>query len=259
MRPVVAIYSTFLQRAYDQVIHDVCIQNLPVVFAMDRAGLVGDDGRTHQGVFDIAYLRCLPNMAIMAPKDENELRHMIDTAIAHESGPIAVRYPRGNGFGVAMDAEPTPLPIGKGEVLRDGRRRRADRPRRDRLPPPRRPPMLLAEEGIEAAVINARFAKPLDEALILDAARRCGHVVTIEEKWRRAASARACSNSSRARADHPSPRHGRAGRDDPARLADATARLVRPDGRADGRARAGAARPPAPATADALEAAGRAD
>ena len=180
MRPVAAIYSTFLQRAFDQITHDVCIQNLPVVFALDRAGLVGDDGKTHQGVFDLTYLRCLPNMTILAPKDELELQRMIVTALAHESGPVAVRFPRGNGVGVPLDADPQPLPIGVGETLREGddiaivgagtivalATEAADQ---------------LAAEGIRATVINARTVKPLDEALILDAARRCGHLITIEE------------------------------------------------------------------------------
>ncbi|MEX1158143.1 MAG: 1-deoxy-D-xylulose-5-phosphate synthase [Thermomicrobiales bacterium] len=180
MRPVAAIYSTFLQRAYDQVIHDVCIQNLPVVFAMDRAGLVGDDGRTHHGVFDFAYLRCLPNMVVMAPKDEAELRNMLLTAVEHTSGPIAVRFPRGNGVGVSVEMPPHALPIGRGELLREGTdvtivtigtmaltaEQAAD---------------LLAQEGVSAAVINARFVKPLDERLILDWTRRTGAVVTLEE------------------------------------------------------------------------------
>jgi 1-deoxy-D-xylulose-5-phosphate synthase len=119
IKPVVAIYSTFLQRAYDQVIHDVCIQNLPVVFAMDRGGVVGDDGRTHQGAFDISYLRPIPNMVLMAPKDENELRHMVYTAVQH-NGQIAFRYPRGNGYGVATDDELKAIPLGMAEVLRKG-------------------------------------------------------------------------------------------------------------------------------------------
>jgi 1-deoxy-D-xylulose-5-phosphate synthase len=180
MRPVAAIYSTFLQRAFDQIVHDVCIQNLPVVFALDRAGLVGDDGKTHQGVFDLTYLRCLPNMTILAPKDENELQHMIATALAHESGPIAVRFPRGNGVGIAMDPEPTPLPIGRGETLREG----GDIALIGAgtiVALAQEAATILAAEGIEATVINARSVKPLDEALILDAARRCGHVITIEE------------------------------------------------------------------------------
>ena len=180
MRPVAAIYSTFLQRAYDQVVHDVCIQNLPVVFAMDRAGLVGDDGRTHHGIFDFAYLRCLPNMVVMAPKDEAELRNMLQTAVEHTSGPIAVRYPRGNGVGVSIEMPPYALPIGRGELLREGTdvtivsigtmalmaEQAAD---------------LLARAGISAAIINARFVKPLDEKLILDWARRTSAVITLEE------------------------------------------------------------------------------
>lgn len=179
MRPVVAIYSTFLQRAYDQVVHDVCIQNLPVVFAMDRAGLVGDDGRTHHGVFDTTYLRCLPNMVVMAPKDEDELRHMLKTAVTHD-GPISLRYPRGSGVGASMSLPPHALPIGRGETLRRGdditllafgtvtltAERVAD---------------ALAEQGISAEVINARFAKPLDADLILESVRRTGALVTIEE------------------------------------------------------------------------------
>jgi 1-deoxy-D-xylulose-5-phosphate synthase len=118
-RPVVAIYSTFLQRGYDEILHDVCLQNLHVVFALDRGGLVGADGPTHHGVFDFAYMRSMPNLAIMAPKDENELRHMLKTAVEH-SGPISLRYPRGEGWGVARDAEMQSLPIGKAELLRDG-------------------------------------------------------------------------------------------------------------------------------------------
>ncbi|HET9017895.1 MAG TPA: 1-deoxy-D-xylulose-5-phosphate synthase [Thermomicrobiaceae bacterium] len=180
MRPVAAIYSTFLQRAYDQIVHDVCIQNLPVVFAMDRAGFAGEDGRTHHGVFDFSYLRCLPNMMVMAPKDEDELRHMLKTAIEHESGPIALRYPRGSGVGVSMLGEPHALPIGRGEVLREG----------DDLTliaigatvlPALRAAEILAEEGLRATVINARFVKPLDEQLILAAVRHTGNVVTVEE------------------------------------------------------------------------------
>lgn len=180
LRPVAAIYSTFLQRAFDQVVHDVCIQNLPVVFAMDRAGFAGEDGRTHHGLFDIAYLRCLPNMVLMAPKDEDELRHMLKTAILYEDGPIALRYPRGAGVGVPLSGEPHPLPIGRGEVLREG----------DDITivalgtmvlPAERAADILAEQGIHATVINARFVKPLDEELILSSVRRTGHLVTVEE------------------------------------------------------------------------------
>ncbi len=181
MHPVVAIYSTFLQRAYDQVIHDVCIQNLPVFFCMDRAGIVGADGPTHQGMYDIAYLRCIPNMVVMAPKDEAELQRMTVTGINYTDGPIAMRYPRGNGFGVPLMEEGwEPLPIGKGEILRSGddillmgygtmvytAMQAAE---------------ILSEHGIEATVINARFVKPLDTELILPLAQRIGKVVTLEE------------------------------------------------------------------------------
>jgi 1-deoxy-D-xylulose-5-phosphate synthase len=179
IKPVCAIYSTFLQRAYDQVIHDVCIQNLPVVFAMDRGGVVGDDGRTHQGVFDISYLRPIPNMVLMAPKDENELRHMIYTAVKHD-GPIAVRYPRGNGFGVAMDAKLHELPIGKAEVLRRGRDVAIvayGNPVHAALAAAD----LLAEEGVSATVVNARFAKPVDEELLTELAHDISRIVTVEE------------------------------------------------------------------------------
>ena len=181
MRPVVAIYSTFLQRAYDQIVHDVCIQNLPVFFCMDRAGIVGADGPTHQGMYDIAYLRCLPNMVFMAPKDEAELQQMVVTGVNHTSGPIAMRYPRGSGYGVPLMEEGwEPLPIGKGELLRHGD---------DVLIvgfgsmvyPAMQVAEILSEHGIEATVVNARFAKPLDTELILPLAQRIGRVVTLEE------------------------------------------------------------------------------
>lgn len=181
MRPVVAIYSTFLQRGYDQIVHDVCIQNLPVFFCLDRAGIVGADGPTHQGMYDISYLRCLPNMTIMAPKDEAELQRMVVTGINHTSGPIAMRYPRGNGYGVPLMEEGwEELPIGKGEILRNG----------DDLLilgygsmvyPAMQTAEILSEHGIEATVLNARFVKPLDTELILPLAQRIGKVVTMEE------------------------------------------------------------------------------
>ena len=181
MRPVVAIYSTFVQRGYDQIIHDVCIQNLPVFFCLDRAGIVGADGPTHQGMYDIAFLRCLPNMTIMAPKDEAELQRMVVTGINHTSGPIAMRYPRGNGYGVPLMEEGwEELPIGKAEILRNG----------DDLLilgygsmvyPAMQTAEILSEHGIEATVINARFVKPLDTELILPLAQRIGKVVTMEE------------------------------------------------------------------------------
>jgi 1-deoxy-D-xylulose-5-phosphate synthase len=180
MKPVCAIYSTFLQRAYDQIVHDVCLQRLPVIFALDRAGFAGDDGRTHHGIYDISYLRCLPNITLMAPKDENELRHMLKTAIDHVDGPIAIRYPRGTGVGVSMSDPLHPLPIGKAEVVRDG----ADvgiLGLGTMVFPSLGAAELLAIDGIDAAVINARFAKPLDETLILKLASRCGALVTVEE------------------------------------------------------------------------------
>ncbi|MGH2616315.1 MAG: 1-deoxy-D-xylulose-5-phosphate synthase [Thermomicrobiales bacterium] len=183
MRPVVGIYSTFLQRAYDQIIHDVCLQRLPVTFAIDRAGFAGDDGRTHHGIFDISYLRCLPNMTIMAPKDENELRHMLKTAVQHVDGPVAIRYPRGAGVGASM-AEPLhALPIGRGETIRSG----ADvaiLALGTMVLPAERAADVLAADGIAASVVNARFVKPLDERLILDLAARCGAIVTVEENVR---------------------------------------------------------------------------
>ena len=178
-KPVVAVYSTFLQRAYDQILHDVCLQNLPVVFSMDRSGIVGEDGPTHHGLFDLSYLRSMPNMVLMAPKDENELQHMLKTAVDHD-GPAAVRYPRGNVIGVKLDDELRSLEIGKGELLRPGKdlvivaigstvqsaMEAAER---------------LDSEGIEAAVINARFVKPLDRELIMTWAQKTGRVITVEE------------------------------------------------------------------------------
>lgn len=181
MRPVVAIYSTFLQRAYDQIIHDVCIQKLPVFFCLDRAGIVGADGPTHQGMFDIAYLRCIPNMVVMAPKDEAELQRMVVTGVNHTSSPIALRYPRGNGYGVPLMEEGwEPLEIGKGEQLRHGD---------DVLMlaygsmvyPALQAAEILGEYGIEATVVNARFVKPLDTDLIVPLAKQIGRVVTLEE------------------------------------------------------------------------------
>jgi 1-deoxy-D-xylulose-5-phosphate synthase len=179
IKPVVAIYSTFLQRAFDQVVHDVCVQDLDVTFALDRAGLVGPDGATHQGFYDVAYLRALPNMIVMAPKDENELRHMLKTAIEHP-GPAAIRYPRGAGFGVSLDAECKTIPIGESELLRDG-----DQVAVLALGTLAHVALEAAHalhaEGISAAVVNARFAKPLDTKRIVALARRCRAVVTIEE------------------------------------------------------------------------------
>lgn len=179
VRPVVAIYSTFLQRAYDQVVHDVATQNLPVTFCIDRGGLVAEDGTTHHGAFDYAYLRHVPNMVVMAPKDENELQHMIKTCLQYE-GPASVRYPRGTSLGVTMDPEPVALPIGKGELLRKGTDvaiigvgvtvweavKAAER---------------LEQKGISAAVVNGRFVKPLDTALLEAVAKNVRCLVTVEE------------------------------------------------------------------------------
>ncbi|ACL69410.1 1-deoxy-D-xylulose-5-phosphate synthase [Halothermothrix orenii] len=179
MKPVVAIYSTFLQRAYDQVIHDACIQNLPVTFAIDRAGIVGADGETHHGLFDLSFLRAIPNIIIMAPKNENELQHMIYTAINNDQ-PVAIRYPRGEGYGVELDNDFSTIPIGKGELLCDGK---------DvliiavgsRVYPAMEAARVLSQQGIKAAVINARFIKPLDKNLILNKINECKKVITVEE------------------------------------------------------------------------------
>ena len=179
MRPVVAIYSTFLQRAYDQVLQDVCLQKLPVVFALDRGGIVGEDGPTHHGVFDFSYLRHIPNLIAMVPKDENEFQHMIKTA-TECPGPVAFRYPRGKGVGGGRDVSLQSIDIGKGEVLREGQ---------DVLIiaigttvyPSLRAAQRLAEVGIQAAVINSRFLKPLDANLLCDWAKKTGKVLTVEE------------------------------------------------------------------------------
>ena len=178
-RPVVAVYSTFMQRAYDQVIHDVCTKNLPVVFAMDRGGIVGDDGATHQGVFDLSFMRVAPNMVVMAPKDENELRHMLFTAVNH-NGPVALRYPRGNTLGVPLDQGYREMDIGKAELLREGNDLlicAIGNPVHEAMEAAR----MLAKDGVSVAVINARFAKPIDTALIGAWAKRCGHILTVEE------------------------------------------------------------------------------
>nr|NNM91026.1 1-deoxy-D-xylulose-5-phosphate synthase [Bacilli bacterium] len=179
LRPVFAVYSTFLQRAFDQVIHDVGIQKLPVIFAIDRAGLVGPDGETHQGVFDIAYLRIIPNLTIMMPKDEAELRHMLYTALFID-GPVAVRYPRTEGMGVSLDAPWQRLEVGRSEVVREGR---------DvtilaigtMVTVAENAAFMLAEQGILAEVINMRFIKPLDEERLDELALRGKPIVTVEE------------------------------------------------------------------------------
>ena len=181
--PIVAVYSTFLQRGYDQVVHDVAIQDLPVIFAMDRGGIVGDDGRTHQGLFDVAFLRPLPGIVLMAPKDEAELRQMVWTAVRYAQsggGPIAFRYPRGTGVGAALDAPLAELPIGISETLREG----ADvaiLAYGTIVGPALAAADALAADGIEATVVNARFAKPLDTERYLALAARVGRVVTVEE------------------------------------------------------------------------------
>lgn len=182
-RPVIAIYSTFLQRSFDQIVHDVALQKLPVIFAIDRAGLVGTDGATHQGQFDLSYLRAIPNIVIMAPKDENELRHMIFTALRYEAGPVAIRYPRGSVVGVPMDAELMVLPVGKAEIINSdakeldvlligigfGVSSALDAQR------------LLGQRNLKTGVINARFAKPLDETLLCTWISSSRLVVTVEE------------------------------------------------------------------------------
>lgn len=180
LRPVVAIYSTFLQRALDQIIHDVALQHLPVVFAVDRAGLVGEDGPTHHGVFDLTFLRMVPEMVVMAPRDEDQLRRMMATALAREDGPSAIRYPRGSGLGVPCVGPASPLPIGTAEVLQTG----------DDLcllavgsmvEPARQAAAKLAVAGVAAEVVDMRFVKPLDTALLADVWRRHRVVFTIEE------------------------------------------------------------------------------
>jgi 1-deoxy-D-xylulose-5-phosphate synthase len=178
-RPFVAIYSTFLQRAYDQILHDVCLERLPVTLALDRGGLVGEDGPTHHGIFDLAYLRSLPNMVVMAPRNENELRRMMATCLRHD-GPVAFRYPRGSATGCALDVDPAPVPLGRGKVLTDGD-----------------DAVILAvggcvsealdahaqlkAQGVSATVVDARFVKPLDTTLLIDLVRRIPRLVTVEE------------------------------------------------------------------------------
>ncbi len=184
-RPVVAIYSTFLQRAYDEIVHDVCLQKLPVVFAMDRAGLVGDDGPTHHGAFDIAYLRCLPNIVLMAPRDEAMLVHMLRTALTYDDGPIALSYPRGEAVGVPLPVEPSVIPIGTGEILReasgDDSRRVALLGYGSGVSKALAAAELLAEHGVAVTVADARFAKPIDAGLVAQLAAEHELLVTIEE------------------------------------------------------------------------------
>ena len=179
LRPFFAVYSSFMQRSLDQLIHDVCLPNLPVTIALDRSGVVGDDGPTHHGVFDLAFLRFIPNLVVMAPADENELQHMLHTALAHH-GPVVLRYPRGNGEGVALEPDFRRLEIGRGTVLREG----TDvllLPIGNRVGPALAAAARLEVQGIDAAVINPRFLKPLDSDLIADWAARTGRVVTVED------------------------------------------------------------------------------
>jgi 1-deoxy-D-xylulose-5-phosphate synthase len=179
LKPVCAIYSTFLQRAYDQIVHDVCVQNLDVTLVLDRAGIVGADGATHQGLYDIAYLRTLPNILVMAPKDENELRHMLKTAIEYP-GPAAIRFPRGSAEGVPLEPDIKTLQIGRAELLRDG----SDLcivALGSTVAPALEAAERLDGAGIRAAVLNARFVKPLDESWLLDLARRCAALLVVEE------------------------------------------------------------------------------
>ncbi len=179
LKPVVAIYSTFLQRAYDQILHDVCLQDLPVIIGVDRAGLVGEDGRTHQGIFDIAFAGSLPNIVMAAPKDEDELQHLLYTAVQHK-GPTALRYPRGSGYGVPLASDLRLVEIGTGEELREGK---------DltiiaigsMVYPALDAAETLAAKGVECTVLNARFINPLDEKLILDSVAKTGRAVTVEE------------------------------------------------------------------------------
>lgn len=180
VKPVVAIYSTFLQRAYDQIIHDVALQNLNVCFAVDRGGLVGEDGPTHHGILDLTYLRGVPNLVVMAPRDEDELRHMLATMVAYEEGPIAMRYPRDYGYGVELKGDPSPLKIGKAEVMERGGEV-ALIGIGSMVYPCVRAAAALKQDGIDCWVINARFAKPLDADLLVNVASDVKLVVTVEE------------------------------------------------------------------------------
>lgn len=179
IKPVVAIYSTFLQRSFDQIIHDVCLQKIPVAFAVDRGGIVGDDGKTHQGIFDLSYLPLIPNLTVAAPRDENELQHLLYTAV-YCGQPMTVRYPRGSGLGAAMDTEPHSIPIGSAEILRDGQDL-AIIAIGSSVQPAMDAAGILAEKGIGATVVNSRFAKPLDSNIINAVAQRTRRIVTIEE------------------------------------------------------------------------------
>ena len=180
LKPVVAIYSSFLQRAFDQIEHDLAIQKLPVVLCLDRAGLVGDDGPTHHGVFDLSYLRLIPNLTIMAPKDENELQHMLKTALNYRLGPVAIRYPRGCGVGVPMDTSMRLLPWGRGEVLQEGKDI-AILAVGNMVHPALSAATRLNSEGINVKVINIRFVKPLDKNWLFGNLDGCRTLLTVEE------------------------------------------------------------------------------
>ncbi len=177
--PIVAIYSTFLQRGFDQIVHDVCLPDLPVIFALDRSGIVGEDGKTHQGIFDLSYLRLMPNMIVSAPKDENEFQHLLYTSL-NAGHPIAIRYPRSQGTGIPLDPEPYKLPIGKGEIIKQGKDIAIIAIGSTVMPSLKAAEDLLAS-GIDASVINARFAKPLDATLILEVIDYTKEIITVEE------------------------------------------------------------------------------
>jgi 1-deoxy-D-xylulose-5-phosphate synthase len=181
MKPVFAVYSTFMQRAYDQILHDICRMNLNVAFAIDRAGFVGADGETHHGIYDMAFLRSIPNMVLMMPKDENELRHMLKTAVEYNDGPIAVRYPRISGLGVKLDEQLQPIPIGSWEVVREGKGPIAMLAVGPMVQIALEAAEILKTEGIDVRVINSRFIKPLDEAMLIKLADEGMKLITIEE------------------------------------------------------------------------------
>ena len=179
LRPVAAIYSTFLQRSYDQILHDVCLQNLPVIFMLDRAGIVGEDGPTHHGLFDLSYLRPMPNLVFMAPKDENELSHMIHAAFSI-SHPVAIRYPRGKGLGVPLDQEVKEIPVGKAEIIKQGEDA-AIFAIGSTVYPAIEASEMLEKEGIKCSVINSRFIKPIDKDCVLEFAEKTKRIITVEE------------------------------------------------------------------------------
>jgi 1-deoxy-D-xylulose-5-phosphate synthase len=179
LRPFVAIYSTFLQRAYDQVLHDVCLPNLPVILALDRGGIVGEDGPTHHGLFDLSYLRPLPNLTLMAPKDERELRNLLASALTYET-PAAVRYPRGVGLGLSLEGEPEIIPRGQWERLEPGEQA-VILAVGNMVEPALQAARHLKTEGLSVAVVNARFIKPLDEPLLQELAGRYPLLITVEE------------------------------------------------------------------------------